>query len=177
MSVTMEFKNMMNRAWNAIDGALLGEIADASRSVLQASMRAYVYDYEPTEWARRKRRGDLGGLADMRLMPATVLDRSTTGHTIHELQIESIAGLQGLGDNFCSGADYDWGPNDAFEKNAERWRANNTRLDEIVETGNEVFHQPYPRPFYREAEKVIAETGMVSRGLMKALIAAGFEII
>lgn len=176
MSVVAEYEAMMSRAKSTISEALQGEIADAAKQVLQATMVQNVYSYQASPWAMRKRRGDWGGLADTYEMSAGVTDASTPFHSKFDLQIESLAGLQGLGDGYSSGADYDWGPDDAFERNAAQWKASSTRLDEIVETGNKAYHQPYPRPFYAEAEKTIISIKLVDRGLYNALTAAGFTV-
>ncbi len=176
MSVAAEYEAMMSRVKSTISDALQGEIADASKQVLQATMLANVYSYQASPWAMRKRRGDWGGLADTYEMASSVTDASTPMHSKFELQIESLAGLQGLGSGYSSGADYDWGENDAMERNAAQWEASSTRLDKIVETGSKAYHQPYPRPFYADAEKTIASIGIVDRGLFNALTAAGFTV-
>lgn len=168
MSVTAEFKMIMERAWNVIDAALAGEVGDAAKDVLQKTIYDNVYSYQPTAWAEMKRRYDNGGLGDKNNMIASVIDVGTAGRT-HELQVENFAGLQDYGPNF-RGAGIAFGPAPAASHTS-------ARLDEIVETGNASYRQPGPRPFYKDAEKMLVDGGIVEGELAAALIRAGFELI
>lgn len=168
MSVTMEFKNMMNRAWNAIDEALLTGVGESAKDVMQQMIYDRVYSYPASEWALYKRRYDDGGLGDKENMIASVKDVGSSGRT-HELQVENFAGLQDYGPNF-RGVFIGIGPSPAPGHYA-------ARLDEIVETGDPAYRQPYPRPFYAATEKFLVDSGIVENEIKSGLIMAGFEII
>lgn len=166
MSVTAEFQTMMTRAWNAIDKGLLDAGEDA-KDVLQNVIYEKVYSYPASYWAQAKRRYDNGGLGDKMNMIASVNDVGKSGR-YHELQIENFAGLQDYGPNF-RGPGTDFGPAPAPGHYA-------ARLDEIVETGDPAYRQPFPRPFYKDAETQIANGGVVTGNLVSALIDAGFTV-
>lgn len=166
MSVTLEYLEMKNRIWNAIDKGLLDAGEDA-KDVLQAVIYRNVYSYPASPYAMMKRRYDDGGLGDKQNMIASVSDVGKSGR-YHELQIENFAGLQDHGPNFRGGFT-GIGP----EFNISSIGA---RLDEIVETGDAAWRQPFPRPFYQDAEKEIANGGVVTGNLVSALIDAGFTV-
>lgn len=168
---------MMGKAMNAIEDALGGNIAGYAMQTLQEVMKQNVYSYQASPWAMRKRRGDMGGLADISNMNASVSGADQKKHSGLELTVESLAGLQGLGDitprNLLEDS---WGGNDALAKNIAASRAGGVRLDRIVESGSAAYHQPGPRPFYKDAERQVVESGAVTWYLTEALIGAGFEV-
>lgn len=167
MSVTAEFKAMVERAWDAIDYALAGNIAEGVKDILQETIFKNVYAYPASVWAMEKRRYDDGGLGERENMIATVIDIGSAGRT-DELQVESFAGFQDIGPNFRGGF-VGIGP----EFNTGSIGA---RLDEVVETGDPTWRQPYPRPFYKEAEKKLVDSGYIERELRYRLVYAGFEV-
>lgn len=176
MSVLAEFEGMLTKIGSTIEDTLQGEIADFTKKTLQESMQYSVYTYNASPWAMRSRRGDMGGLADMDLMRAEVIDVSKKLHTAKELQVESLASFQHGPDT--STIDDHWGANDALPANesASRLAASGARLDEVVETGSKAYRQPYPRPFYANAEKYVVNYGAVSGYLVINLIKAGFDV-
>ena len=166
MSVVAEFEVMKNRIWNAIDKGLLDSGEDA-KDVLQNVIYQNVYTYPASGWALMKRRKSEGGLGDKRNMIASVNDVGKSGR-YHELQVENFSGIQDYGPNF-RGPGIAFGPAPA----ASHYSA---RLDEIVETGDKAWRQPYPRPFYKDAETQLINGGIVSGNIVAALIDAGFTV-
>lgn len=168
MSCVLNFKNVVNRIWTAIDAGLLDAGEDA-KGVLQDVIYDKVYSYRASPWALGKRRYDDGGLGDTRNMIVSVSDVGKAGRT-HELQVENFAGLQDTGPNF-RGVSTGVGPSPVSTPGYY-----GGRLDEIVETGDRAYRQPGPRPFYRDAEKILVENGHVTNAIRAELIWAGFEV-
>ena len=166
MSVTAQFALIKNRIWNAIDKGLLDAGEDA-KDILQTVIYEKVYSYPASAWAMQKRRYDDGSLGDKNNMFASVIDVGKSGR-YHELQVEDFAGLQDYGPN-TRGPGIAYGPSPAPGNYA-------ARLDEIVETRDRAYRQPGPRPFYKDAEKQLADGGIVTGNIVSALIDAGFEV-
>lgn len=165
MSVVKEFNQMMTRAWNAIDEALLNGVGESARDVMQQFVYDNVYSYQASWWAMQKRRYADGGLGDKDNMIVSLSE--TNG--AHELQVENFAGLQDYGPNFRGGFN-GIGPSPAPGHYA-------ARLDRIVEEGDPAYRQPGPRPFYADTEKFLVNNGIVDNEITSALVRAGFEVI
>lgn len=165
MSVVTEFNEMMSRAWNAIDEALLNGVGESAKDIMQQFIYDNVYSYQASHWAMVKRRYADGGLGDTRNMIASVVE--TDG--MHELQVENFAGLQDYGPNF-RGTSTGMGPSPAPGHYA-------ARLDRIVEEGDRAYRQPGPRPFYADTERFLVQNGIVDSEIESALIRAGFDVI
>lgn len=166
MSVTAEFTAMKQRIWDAIDKGLLDAGEDA-KDVLQNVIYENVYSYPASYWAQAKRRYDNGGLGEKENMIASVSDAGKSGR-YHELQVEDFAGFQDHGPNFRGGFT-GTGP----EFNTASIGA---RLDEVVETGDPAWRQPFPRPFYKDAETQLVNGGVVTGNIVSALVDAGFTV-
>lgn len=147
MSVLGEYAVMKQKMWNAIDAALIDGTVEESRAIIREVLGKNVYSYSGTPQAMRSRRYENGGLYDTNNIISSVID---IDESTHELDMENIAGFQ--------------------------HPAPASRLDEIIESGNENYRQPYPRPFYRDIEKAIIASGKASRQIRYELIFAGFEV-
>ena len=166
MSVLSEYAGMKVKIWNAIDSALLYGLQEEAKPIIETVMQRNVYDYPASPWAIAKRRKWDGGLGDAEnsFVPTVIeVDDNT-----HELDMENFAGLQDYGPNF-RGVHIGTGPSPAAGHYA-------ARLDEIVETGDPAYRQPYPRPFYKDIETQLVKSGKASRQIRYELIWAGFEV-
>lgn len=164
MGIMSDFQINMAQIMSAVDAGLL-ETGDQGKDVLQSVIYENVYSYPASTWAMRKRRYDDGGLGDKNNMIPSVTDVDSR---TRELQIENFAGLQDYGSNFRG--DYNPG---GYGPAPKVW---GDRLDEIVETGDKSYRQPYPRPFYKDAEKQIVDGGLADGCIASALLEAGFDV-
>ena len=148
MSVLSEYAGMKVKIWNAIDSALLYGLQEEAKPVIKDVLGKNVYSYGATPWAMKTRRYDNGGLYDAENnIISSVID---VDDSTHELNMEDIAGFQ-------------------HPAPAER-------LDEVIESGNPNYRQPYPRPFYKDIETQLVKSGIASRQIRYELIWAGFEV-
>lgn len=134
----------------AIDSTMKTLVADSAKLAIQEAVFEYVYPlYDPTQYERREDSG--GGLADIDAMEAEYDSKTKT------LEVSNMS--RGASDN-----------DDAL-------------LTPIIEGGtgytwkhSEIYKlQPYPRPFIKHAEEIMAE-GRYEDSLSQGLSVFGFKL-
>ena len=99
-TLRQEADEILNRANQAIQGAMNAQIAEGAKGILSAAVKAYVYPkYDPTQYIRRK---DSGGLSDRDMYEVT---EDGSGGDTHEIVVADNRHEVGVVE---SGTGYTW---------------------------------------------------------------------
>lgn len=99
-TLRQEADEILNRANQAIQGAMNAQIAEGAKGILSAAVKEIVYpNYEPTEYVRRR---DSGGLSDRDMYEVT---EDGGGGDVHEIIVADNRHEVGVVE---SGTGYTW---------------------------------------------------------------------
>ena len=154
MSIEADIALFNAKLDTAIASAMEKDVFAAARDCIIASVFPNVYDkYTPHgKVMHYERRYDDGGLADPENIERVGGGPTPTGYEIEIRNMtEGIDGGGPIDQIIETGMGYEWEGSDIYKK------------------------QPYPRPFYDAAEKMMIRDGYFENALMRVLQAEGFR--
>lgn len=140
MSFAQIYNDLLNRTRAAATDAMKHEVADEVRATMLVTVFDTVYSYAASPMALDSRRMEDGGLGDWENIQAEV-KQVPEGAT---LEVWDAAPFQD-------------------------GRLHGVSLAHVVETGDDGFRQPYPRPFTAKTQDEVLSSGRAYRALMDGL--------
>lgn len=147
MSIEADIAAYNARLDAAIADTMMTDVFIAARDHILLSVFENVYDkYTPSGQNPYERRYDNGGLSDFRNIELVSSGPTANGFEIEVRDMaEGIDGEGPIDQVIESGVGYTWTESDIYKR------------------------QPYPRPFYEGAEKMMMQSGAFERALMDGL--------